>query len=81
MMQLNHEAHEQDGVVLCFCFLKHCASRTNENLIEAFSQLSDSKLKLWQHFKFINNFGAPVHFLLKLKEIFFHLFFYLCMAA
>jgi hypothetical protein len=46
MMQLNHEAHEQDDVVLWFCFLEHCASITNENLIEAYSRLSDSTLKL-----------------------------------
>jgi hypothetical protein len=46
MMQLNHEAHEQDGAVLWFCFLEHCASITNENLIEASSRLSDSTLKL-----------------------------------
>jgi hypothetical protein len=46
VMQKYHEIHGQDGVVLCFCFLHHFAGTTTENIIEAYSLLSESKVKL-----------------------------------
>jgi hypothetical protein len=46
IMQHYYELHDQDGVVLWFCFLNHFACTTTENLIIAYSQLSKSKLKL-----------------------------------
>jgi hypothetical protein len=45
VMQKYHEIHGQDGVVLCFCFLHHFAGATTENIIEAYSLLSESKVK------------------------------------
>ncbi len=40
------ELHDQDGVILWYCFLQHFARTTVENLINAFSQLLESKIQL-----------------------------------
>lgn len=37
------ELHNQDGVVLWFCFLTHFAGTTTKNLIVTYSQLSETK--------------------------------------
>jgi len=39
------EQHDQDSVVLWFCFLQNFAGNTTKNLFEAYSQLSESKLQ------------------------------------
>jgi len=38
------ELHDNNGILLWFCFLKHIARTTTENLIEAYPQLSENKL-------------------------------------
>jgi hypothetical protein len=52
-MSRYQELHDQDGVVLWYCFLTHFAGTTTENLIIAYSQLSETKLQLslaqWTH--------------------------------
>jgi hypothetical protein len=72
IMSRFHELHDQDGVTLCFCFLKRFAKTNHENLIEAHSQLSESKLQIFNFggnvLKFTNAICAPVHCLLKAKE-------------
>lgn len=72
IMSHYQEIHDQDGVVLWFCFLTHFAGTTTENLIVAYSQLTESKLQLslFQHNipKFTNAIRAPIHVLLKAKE-------------
>jgi hypothetical protein len=40
------ELHDNDGVVLWFCFLTHFAGTTTENLIVDYSQLTETKLQL-----------------------------------
>lgn len=40
-MQRYHEAHAKDNVILRYCFLKHFAGTSTENIIEAYSQLSE----------------------------------------
>jgi hypothetical protein len=64
--------HDQDGVILWFCFLTHFAGTTTENLIVAYSQLSETKfqLALFQNnvLKFTNAIRAPLHTLIKAKE-------------
>lgn len=40
------ELHEQDSVVLWYCFLQHFAGTMVENFIEAYSQLLDTKIQL-----------------------------------
>ncbi len=66
------ELHDQDGVVLWFCFLTHFAGTTTENLIIAYSQLSDTKLQIanFQNnvLKFTNAIRTLIHTLLKAKE-------------
>jgi hypothetical protein len=66
------ELHDQDGVVLWFCFLTHFAGTTTENLIIAYSQLSETKLQLanFQNNvpKFTNAIRTPICTLLKAKE-------------
>ena len=66
------ELHDQDGIVLWFCFLTHFAGTTTENLIIAYSQLSETKLQLanFQNNvpKFTNAIRTPIHTLLKAKE-------------
>jgi hypothetical protein len=46
IMQCYEELHDQDGVVLWFCFLTHFAGTTTENLIEAYSHLTETKIQL-----------------------------------
>jgi hypothetical protein len=59
-------------MVLWFCFLKHFAGTSTENLIEAYNQLSESKLKLSLYqgdvLQFTNAIRAPIHHLIKAKE-------------
>jgi hypothetical protein len=65
------ELHDQDGVVLWYCFLTHFAGTTTENLIIAYSQLSETKLQLalFQNvLKFTNAIRTPICTLLKAKE-------------
>jgi hypothetical protein len=66
------ELHDQDGVVLWFCFLKHFAGTTTENLIEAYSQLTASKLQLANFngnvLQFTNSIRTPIRRLIKAKE-------------
>jgi hypothetical protein len=45
IMQHYQEQHDQDGILLYYLFLQHFASTTTENLIEAYTQLQDSKLQ------------------------------------
>jgi hypothetical protein len=72
VMQKYHEVHAQDGVVLWFCFLHHFAGTTTENIIEAYSHLSESKVKLslYQGYvlQFTNAIQAPIRRLLKANE-------------
>jgi hypothetical protein len=66
------ELHDQDGVALWYCFLQHFAGTTIENLIEAYSQLSENKiqLSLFQDnaLDFTNAVRIPIHRLIKAKE-------------
>jgi hypothetical protein len=66
------ELHDQDGVVLWYCFLQHFAGTTIENLIEAYSQLSENKiqLSLFQDnvLDFTNAVRIPIRRLIKAKE-------------
>ena len=40
------EHHDGDGVVLLFCFIKHFAGASTENIIDAYQQLTESKVQL-----------------------------------
>jgi hypothetical protein len=40
------ELDDQDGIFLWYCFLQHFTRMTVENLIDAYSQLSESKIQL-----------------------------------
>jgi hypothetical protein len=40
------ELHDKDGIILCYCFLQCFAGATIENLIKAYSQLSETNLQL-----------------------------------
>jgi hypothetical protein len=66
------ELHDQDGVVLWYCFLQHFASTTVKNLIEAYSQLSETKLQLslFQEnvLNITNAVCAPIRCLIRAKE-------------
>jgi len=66
------ELHNQDGVVLWFCFLTHFAGTTTKNLIVAYSQLPETKLQLSNFLnsipKFTNAVRNPIRTLLKAKE-------------
>jgi hypothetical protein len=72
IMLCYQELHDQDRVVLWYCFITHFAGTTTENLIIAYSQLSESKLQLanFQNnvLKFTNAVCAPIRTLLKAKE-------------
>jgi hypothetical protein len=46
IMLCYQELHDQDGIVLWYCFLQHFAGTKVENLIEAYSQLSETKIQL-----------------------------------
>jgi hypothetical protein len=73
IMSRFQEQHNNDGVILWFCFLQCFAGTTCENLIEAYSQLSESKLQLSNFngnvLHFTNAIRAPVRRLLKAKEV------------
>ncbi len=66
------ELHDQDGVVLWHCFLQHFAGTTVESLIEAYSQLSETKIQLplFQDnvLHFTNAVRVPIRRLIKAKE-------------
>jgi hypothetical protein len=72
IMQKYHEVHGQDGVVLWYCFLHHFAGTSTENIIEAYSQLSESKVKLSLYqgnvHKFTNAIRVPLRRLIKANE-------------
>ncbi len=67
------ELHDQDGVVLWYCFLQHFAGTTIENLIEAYSQLSETKiqLSLFQDnvLLFTNAIRNPIRCILKANQV------------
>jgi hypothetical protein len=71
-MSRYQELHDQDGVVLWYCFLTHFAGTTTENLIIAYSQLSETKLQLslFQNnvLHFTNAIRTPIRTLIKAKE-------------
>jgi hypothetical protein len=72
LMSRFQEQHDQDGVILWFCFLQRFAGTSTENLIEACSQLSESKLQI-SNFQgnvlhFTNAIRTPVRRLIKAKE-------------
>jgi hypothetical protein len=66
------ELHDQDGVVLWFCFLNHFAGTTTENLIEAYSHLTKTKIQLFNFngnvLQFTNYIRNPIRRLMKAKE-------------
>jgi hypothetical protein len=72
IMQRYEELHGNDGVILWFCFLKQFAGTTTENLIEAYSQLSESKLQLFNFnndvLLFTNAVRAPIRRLFMAKQ-------------
>jgi hypothetical protein len=72
IMNRYQEAHEQDGVVLWFCFLQEFAGTTTATIIQANTMLLDAKLQLSLFGNDISNFTnyvrAPVRCLLKAKE-------------
>jgi hypothetical protein len=72
IMLCYQELHDNDGVVLWYCFLQHFAGTTKENLIEACSQLSETKLQLHLFqdniLKFTNAVRAHIHHILKVNE-------------
>jgi hypothetical protein len=73
IMLCYQEFHGQDGVVLWFCFLQHFSGTTVENLIDAYSQLSESKvqLSLFQEnvLSFTNAIQVPIRCLLKANQL------------
>ena len=66
------ELHDNDGIALWYVFLQHFAGTIIENLIEAYYQLSESKLHLHLFqdniLKFTNAVRAPIHHILKANE-------------
>jgi len=72
IMPKYQEAHDKDGVILWFCFLKLFAGTSTENLIEAYSQLTETKLCLSNFnnnvLTFTNAIHTPVCRLIKAKE-------------
>jgi len=72
IMNRYQEAHDQDGVVLWFCFLQEFSGTTTANIIQAHAMLLDAKLQLYLFgndiLKFTNYIHTPVRCLLKAKE-------------
>jgi hypothetical protein len=72
LMLCYQELHDQDGVVLWYCFLQHVAGTTIENLIEAYSQLSETKIQLHLFqdniLNFTNAVRNPIRHLMKANE-------------
>jgi hypothetical protein len=69
IMQKYHEVHEQGVVVLWFCFLHHFSVTTMEIIIDAYSHLSESKVR-WSLYQghvlqFTNAICAPLHRLIQ----------------
>jgi hypothetical protein len=53
IMDRYQETHEQDGVMLWFCFLQEFAGTTTANVIQANAMLLDTKLQM-------NNFNNNI---------------------
>jgi hypothetical protein len=72
IMLCYQELHDQDGVVLWFCFLQHFAGTTVENLIDAYFQLSKSKIQLSLFHENVLSFTSaiqvPIRRLLKANQ-------------
>jgi hypothetical protein len=72
IMNRYQETHDQDGVVLWFCFLQEFAGTTTANIIQANAMLLDTKLLLQNFGKnilsFTNFVRAPVRTHLKAHE-------------
>jgi len=72
IMDRCQETHEQEGVVLWFCFLQEFAGTTTANVIQATAMLLDSKLQLRNFnnniLSFTNYIRAPIRSLLKARE-------------
>jgi hypothetical protein len=72
IMNRYQEAHDQDGVVLWFCFLQEFSGTTTANIIQAHAMLLDAKLQLHLFgndiLKLTNYIRAPIRCLLKAKE-------------
>jgi hypothetical protein len=72
IMNRYQEAHEQDGVVLWFCFLQEFSGTTTANIIQANAMLLDAKLQLRLFrndiLNFTNYVRVPIRCLLKAKE-------------
>jgi hypothetical protein len=68
-MSKYQEIHDNDGIILWFCFLQHVAGTTTKNLIEAYSQLSETKLRLSNFnnniLAFTNAIRTPIYHLIK----------------
>jgi hypothetical protein len=60
------ELHDNDGIVHWYCFLQHFAGTTIENLVEAYSQLSETKLQV--HL-FLDNTRFELLFIVYLKPM------------
>jgi hypothetical protein len=71
-MQRYQELHEEDGVLFYLLYLQHFTGTSTDNLIEANSQLQDSKLKLSLYqsnaLNFTNAIWTPVRCLIKARE-------------
>jgi hypothetical protein len=72
LMSKYQEVHNNDGVVLWYCFLCHFAGTAKENISQACSLLTESKLRLSNFngniLKFTNFIRNPVRRLLKANE-------------
>jgi hypothetical protein len=73
IMSKYQELDGNDGIILWFCSFQHFAGTTTKNLIEAYSQLSESKLQVSNFnnniLSFTNAVCVPVRHLLKAKDI------------
>jgi hypothetical protein len=54
------EAHDGYGVVMLFCFIKHFAGATKENMIDAYQQITDSKIHLALYKNDVTAFTAAI---------------------
>jgi hypothetical protein len=72
IMSKYQEIHDNDGVLLWFCFLRHFAGTTKENISQACALLTESKLRLTNFnnniLKFTNYVRHPIRRLLKANE-------------
>jgi hypothetical protein len=64
IMLCYQERNDKNGIILCYSFLQRFAGTTIVNLIEAYSQLSKTKLQLHLFqdsiLKFTNTVRAPI---------------------